>query len=74
MQVQRNNNLIFREGAEKLGLNGSFLSRSAPGCVGCGICQYGCTVGAKGSVDRTLLTDAEETGNVAVYANCRVEL
>lgn len=73
VEVQRNNNLIFKKGAEALELNGDFLARSAPGCVGCGICQYGCSVGAKSSVDRTLLVDAEATGLVGVYANCRVQ-
>lgn len=72
MVVQRNNNLIFREGAEKLGLKGSFLARSAPGCVGCGICQYGCPTGGKFSVDRTFLAEALSTGKVGVYADCRM--
>lgn len=72
MAVQRNNNLIFREGAEKLGLNGSFLARSAPGCVGCGICQYGCPTGGKYSADRTFLAEALATGRVGVYAGCRI--
>mgnify|MGYP000695556570 CR=1 FL=1 len=72
MAVQRNNNLIFREGAEALGLNGQFLARSAPGCAGCGICQYGCPSGGKASADRTFLAEALATGNVAVWADCRV--
>jgi len=72
LAVQKNNNLIFREGAEAMGLDGSFLSRSAPGCAGCGICQYGCPSGGKASVDRTFLTEAIDTGQVAVWADCRV--
>jgi choline dehydrogenase-like flavoprotein len=70
--VQRNNNLIFKEGAEKLGLKGEFMARSAPGCVGCGICQYGCPTGGKYSVDRTFLAEAVRTGKVGVYADVRV--
>lgn len=69
--VQRNNNLIFKEGADALGLNGDFLPRSAPGCVGCGICQYGCPSGGKSSVDRTLLVEALATGNLGIFADCR---
>ena len=71
--VQRNNNLIFKSGAEALGLDGRFMARSAPGCVGCGICQYGCPTGGKTSADRTFLRQALSSGTVGVYANCRVE-
>lgn len=70
--VQRNNNLVFKRGVEKLGLNGQWLARSAPGCVGCGICQYGCPSGGKFSVDRTFLAEAIAKGTVGVYADCRV--
>jgi choline dehydrogenase-like flavoprotein len=70
--VQRNNNLIFKEGAEKLGLRGEFTARSAPGCVGCGICQYGCPSGGKSSADRTFLAEALQSGRVGVYADCRM--
>ncbi len=70
--VQRNNNLIFKEGAEALGLDGHFMARSAPGCVGCGICQYGCPTGGKASVDRTFLAEALVSGSVGVYADCRM--
>lgn len=71
VEVQRNNNLIFKQGADALGLDGAFLARSAPGCVGCGICQYGCPSGGKSSTDRTLLVEALETGNLGIYADCR---
>ncbi len=70
--VQRNNNLIFKQGAEALGLKGEFMARSAPGCVGCGICQYGCPTGGKFSVDRTFMAEALGTNLVGVYADCRV--
>lgn len=69
--VQRNNNLIFKQGAEAMGLNGQFMARSAPGCVGCGICQYGCPSGGKFSVDRTFLAEAIGRKTVGVYADCR---
>ena len=69
--VQRNNNLVFKLGAERLGLEGRFMARSAPGCVGCGICQYGCPTGGKLSVDRTFLREALATDLVGVYADCR---
>lgn len=69
--VQRNNNLIFAKGAKKLGLPGQFISRNAPGCGGCGICQYGCPSGAKQSADRSLLPEAMNNSEISVFANCR---
>lgn len=68
----RANNLFIKRGAEKLGLDGAFIHRSAPGCVGCGICQLGCPSGGKGSVDRNFVPMAEELG-AAFWTNCRVE-
>lgn len=70
--VQRNNNLVFKQGAEALGLRGAFLARSAPGCQGCGICQYGCPSGGKYSVDRTFLAEAIASGRAAAWADCRI--
>ena len=71
--VQRENNLVFKKGVDRLGWDGHFMPRSAPGCVGCGICQLGCPTGGKSSVDRTLLRRAIDTGLVAVHADCRAE-
>ncbi len=70
-EVQKENNLIFKKGVEALGLDGAFMPRSAPGCLGCGVCQLGCPTGGKLSVDRSLLTLAEAAGVVAVHAGCR---
>lgn len=72
-EVQGHNNDVFRRGAEALGLDGHWMARSAPGCVGCGTCQQGCSGGGKLSVDRTFLQLAVDTGRVAVHADCRVE-
>jgi len=69
---QRNNNLIFKKGADALGLPGQWLARSAPGCVGCGVCYMGCPTGGKTSVDRTFLPLAMGTGRCTVHGDCRV--
>ncbi|NOY25089.1 MAG: GMC family oxidoreductase [Oligoflexia bacterium] len=69
---QRNNNLIFKKGADALGLPGQWLARSAPGCVGCGVCYLGCPTGGKTSVDLTFLTVAIDTGRCVVHGDCRV--
>ena len=66
----RNNSLVFKRGAERLGLEGDFISRNAPGCVGCGVCQLGCPIGGKGSVDKNLLPAAIE-GGADVYSEVR---
>ncbi len=70
--IARANNLIFKKGVEALGVKGDFISRNAPGCQGCGVCQFGCPTGGKASVDLTLLRDAEEDG-ADIYTGCRVE-
>jgi len=66
------NNMIVARGVEKLGLQGGLLNRNAPGCVGCGICNYGCPTGGKASVDQNLIADALATGNLRIQADCRV--
>jgi choline dehydrogenase-like flavoprotein len=38
---------VIRRGAERLGWSGGYLSRNAPGCIGSGVCAYGCPSGAK---------------------------
>jgi choline dehydrogenase-like flavoprotein len=41
------NAAIVRRGAERLGWSGDFLYRNARGCVGSGVCAFGCPSGAK---------------------------
>ena len=69
--LARNNSLVFKRGADKLGLGGDFISRNAPGCVGCGVCQLGCPTGGKGSVDKNLLPTAIAHG-ADIYSEVRV--
>ncbi|MCC7384248.1 MAG: GMC family oxidoreductase [Deltaproteobacteria bacterium] len=70
-QQARANNLFIKRGAEKLGLEGAFIWRNAPGCVGCGVCHLGCPSGGKGSVDRNFIPRAEELG-ARIYSDCKV--
>lgn len=50
----KNNDLIVR-GIKKLGWDGGLAPRSTPGCVGCGICYFGCPSSGKASANLTLL-------------------
>ena len=66
------NNMIVARGVAALGLQGGLLNRNTPGCVGCGICNFGCPSGGKFSVDRNLVQDGLEAG-LRIQADCRVE-
>ena len=56
-----NNNIIVR-GVEKLGLQGGLAPRSTPGCVGCGVCYFGCPSRGKASTNLTFLPRAVSAG------------
>ncbi len=66
-----NNELIVR-GIEKLGHEGGYAPRSTPGCVGCGVCYYGCPTRGKASTNLTLLPRAVNAGAV-IQAEVQVD-
>jgi choline dehydrogenase-like flavoprotein len=53
---------IARRGAERLGWSHGYLRRNATGCVGSGICAYGCPTSAKHHVGFTYVPRAEAAG------------
>ncbi len=65
------NNLLVVRGAQAMGLEAGLLYRNAPGCIGCGVCNYGCPSGGKGSVDKNLLVLARARG-AEIQADCKV--
>lgn len=65
------NNLIVARGVAKLGLGGGLMRRNTPGCVGCGICNFGCPSGGKASIDKNLVADALMHG-ARIQADCKV--
>lgn len=56
------NAAIARRGAEALGWSHGFLKRNARGCVGSGVCAFGCPASAKQHVGITYVPRAEAAG------------
>lgn len=64
-------NLLMHELLSAQGFQGAALKRNVRGCEGCGMCCYGCTSGAKQSMDVSYLPKALAAGAVA-YTHARV--
>ena len=64
------NALVVKRGADALGWSGDFIYRNARGCVGSGVCQWGCPTAAKQHVGQTYIPRAWEAGAVT-YSGCR---
>jgi choline dehydrogenase-like flavoprotein len=67
-----NNALVIKRGAEKLGWSGDFIFRNASGCVGSGICNWGCPASAKLHMGLTYIPRAWDAGATS-YTLCRAE-
>lgn len=65
--VQKLHELLLQEG-----FRGAPLRRNVRDCEGCGVCCYGCSSGAKQSMDRCYLPKALRAGGVA-YVNARAK-
>ncbi len=63
---------VVRRGAEALGYSGDFLHRNAKGCVGSGVCAFGCPTGAKQHTGITYIPKAWEAG-ATTYTGTRAE-
>jgi choline dehydrogenase-like flavoprotein len=66
------NAAIVRRGVERLGWSGAFIHRNAHGCIGSGVCAFGCPSGAKQHVGITYVPRAWEAG-AATYTGARAE-
>ncbi len=66
----RNNELIV-QGAKALGLPGGLLRRNTPHCAGCGLCNFGCPVSGKATVNLALMPEAVNAGAV-IQADTRI--
>jgi GMC oxidoreductase len=65
-----NNALVIKRGAERLGWSGDFMFRNASGCVGSGICNWGCPASAKLHMGLTYIPRAWDAG-ATTYTLCR---
>jgi choline dehydrogenase-like flavoprotein len=64
------NALVVKRGADALGWSGDFIFRNARGCVGSGVCAFGCPTSAKQHTGQTYVPRAWEAGAVT-YTGCR---
>src|SRR5437764_1451960 len=64
------NALVVKRGADRLGWSGDFIYRNVRGCVGSGICTFGCPTSAKQHVGLTYVPLAWNAG-ATTYTACR---
>jgi hypothetical protein len=67
-----NNALVVKRGAERLGWSGDFMFRNASGCVGSGVCNWGCPTSSKLHMGLTYMPRAWDAGATS-YTECRAE-
>lgn len=56
------NAAVVRRGAERMGLSGGYIHRNVRGCVGSGVCAFGCPTGAKQHTGITYVPKAWAAG------------
>jgi choline dehydrogenase-like flavoprotein len=66
------NAAVARRGAERLGWSHGYLRRNARGCVGSGVCAFGCPTSAKQHTGITYIPRAESAG-ARIVTGARVE-
>jgi choline dehydrogenase-like flavoprotein len=66
------NALVVKRGADRLGWSGDFIYRNAQGCVGSGVCMWGCPAAAKQHIGQTYIPRAWDAGAVS-YTGCRAQ-
>jgi hypothetical protein len=67
-----NNALVVKRGAERLGWSGDFIFRNASGCVGSGVCAFGCPTSSKLHMGLTYIPRAWDAGATS-YMECSAE-
>jgi choline dehydrogenase-like flavoprotein len=67
-----NNALVVKRGADALGWSGDFIFRNASGCVGSGVCAFGCPTSGKLHMGLTYVPRAWDAG-ATTYTHCKAE-
>jgi choline dehydrogenase-like flavoprotein len=66
------NALVVKRGADQLGWSGDFLRRNAKGCVGSGVCAFGCPTSAKQHTGIVYVPRAWKAG-ATTWTGCRAD-
>jgi choline dehydrogenase-like flavoprotein len=61
---------VVKRGADRLGFSGDYVYRNVRGCIGSGVCNFGCPTSAKQHVGVTYVPKAWEAG-ATTYCNVR---
>jgi len=69
-ELAGNNAHVIKRGAEALGWSGDFIYRNAKGCVGSGVCVFGCPTNAKQHTGITYVPKAWHAG-ATTYSGVR---
>jgi choline dehydrogenase-like flavoprotein len=64
------NAAVVKRGADALGWHGDYIFRNAKGCVGSGVCAFGCPAAAKQHVGQVYVPKAWDAG-ATTYSGCR---
>jgi choline dehydrogenase-like flavoprotein len=69
-EIAGRNSEVVKRGADALGWSGDFVFRNAKGCVGSGVCNFGCPTSAKQHVGQTYVPLAWDAG-ATTWTGCR---
>jgi choline dehydrogenase-like flavoprotein len=71
-EIAGQNAHVVKRGADALGWHGDYIYRNVRGCVGSGVCNFGCPTSAKQHVGITYVPRAWDAG-ATTYTGTRVE-
>jgi choline dehydrogenase-like flavoprotein len=66
------NATLVKEAADRLGISAGYLKRNARGCIGSGVCAFGCPTGAKQHAGQVWIPRATAAG-AALHTNARAQ-